>query len=140
MTLTAANVALVTGRPLIGTALTTITAGMPLYRDTTTPQGAFGPNLGPMKANAAGKDVPYGIALSGATAGQPITYAGENGNVVSFGAILTVNGVYIAGGSVAGDINPHADITTGWKLGLLGYAKTTSLLTLLMAASEVANG
>lgn len=138
LTITAGNVLLVTGRQLTGTALTTITAGQALYTDLT--RGQYGANVGPSDANGtANLRTTIGISLHAALAGQPILYAGTDGDVVSFGAILTQNLCYIAGGGTPGDINPIADLTSGWYLSTCGFAMTTSNLRVTLLASGVAS-
>lgn len=138
LTITAANVLKVTGTPLRGTALGTITAGMALYWDQT--QGAYGPNLGPSDANGtANLRTTVGVSLHAALTGQPILYMGTDGDVIGFGAILTQNLCYIAGATTAGDINPIADLTSGWYLSTVGFAASTSNLRLTLYASGVAS-
>ncbi len=132
---TAANVTQTSGVPLRGTALEAITAGQPLYTDGT--QGTFGLNVGLADANATGKKTIIGIAINNAAAGQPVNYAGNNGDVVSFGVTFSVDDVVILSRNV-GKICPVADLATGDDLGIVGVAKTTSTLTLAITNSGVA--
>ena len=70
----------------------------------------------------------YGIALHGALLDQPLTVVTGSGAIIDFGAVLTQWETYIIGATVAGDINPISDLTTGWYTTILGYASTTSLM------------
>ena len=137
LTITAANVLKITGKPIQGTALSTLTAGMAIYKDGT--QGIYGDNVAASDANGSALlRTTIGVTLHAALAGQPILYMGTDGDVISFGAILTQNLCYIAGATTPGDINPIADITTGWYLSTIGFAQTTSYLRLAFYSSGVA--
>lgn len=107
-----------------GTAGATITAGQVLYIDTA--------NSNVLKlADTDSSDLTStvaGIALHGASSGQPITYATDG--LVTFNAVLVASKVYIAGATAAGDINPVADHTTGWRMSILGVAMSTTSLRL----------
>lgn len=133
LSITAANVAPSTGAIIDRTrnAGETITAGMPVYVDTTT--GKY------MKTDSnasAAASVVYGIALHGASNGQPL--AVQTDGDINLGATLTANTAYIAGATAAGDVNPIADITTGWYGCLLGIAISTSILRLGIRNTGVA--
>ena len=138
LTITAANVLKISGTPIMGTALTTITAGMCLYKDGT--RGIYGDTVGPSDANGTALlRTTVGVSLHAALAGQPIMYMGTDGDVISFGAILTANVCYIAGATTPGDIEAISALTTGWYLSSIGFATTTSLLTMKLFASGVAS-
>ena len=89
-----------------GVAGETITAGQPVYKDST--------DSGKIKladANVLAKIAVVGISIHGASSGQPIKYAKKD---VSF----TVGGTVAAGAVVvlsatAGAIAPAADLATG---------------------------
>ena len=135
LTITAANMVAVSGTPLRGTALATITAGQPLYWDTTN--GLFGPNVGLADGNGSALlRTCVGISLHASLTGQPIAYLGTPGDVLGFGAILTVNKIYITSLAV-GMIAPDADDAAGNYLQLLGVAITTSNLRLILYNSGV---
>lgn len=127
LTVTAANVApVLTGNyPAIidksRVAGETITAGQAVYISTSDGK-AYKTDANLSAAAALG----YGISLHGASAGQPIAI--QTGGDLNVGATLTVNTVYIVGAATAGDINPIADVTTGWYGCLLGIATSTSNL------------
>lgn len=107
-----------------GLAGEAITAGQPLYLDTST--GKF------LKAdaNAAGSAarVPLGIALNGASLNQPL--AVQKKGDITIGATLTAGVAYYLGSAAAGTIVPVADLTTGDYPCIIGLAKTTTVLTL----------
>ena len=104
-----------------GTAGATITAGQPLYIDA-----ADSNKLKPCDADASTAAASaVGIALHGASSGQPITYVTEDYDFTP-GATLVTAKIYVVGGSAAGDINPSADITTGWYPVVLFVAKSTT--------------
>lgn len=136
-TLTSANVTLTTGRPLLGTSLEALTAGMPLYTDGT--RGIYGPSVGKADSNASGKQTCIGVALNDVTAaGQPVSYSGTNGDVVNYGAIFAVDDIVIVG-STAGALHVESEITTGWHMMIVGVALTTSALTINLFNSGVAH-
>lgn len=104
-----------------GIAAVTITKGQSVYKlsDGT---------VGLADANAATPAyIPKGISITSAAAGQPVYY--QFGGDLGFGAILTVAETYIIG-ATAGAIYPVGDLASGWYLGYLGYATTTSNMTL----------
>lgn len=140
ITITAGSIVKTFGTPKIGTALGTITAGMALYKDGT--RGAYGDSVGASDANGtANLRTTIGVSITGGSVGQAIMYMGDDGDIIDFGsgAPLTANVCYIAGATIAGDINPIADITTGWYLSTVGFATTTRLLTCKFFASGVAS-
>lgn len=132
ISITAGNVLLVTGTPEYGTAGATITAGMPLYKDS-----AASNKLKAGKADAASTDEVVGIALHGASDGQPLAYAGA-GCVVNMGATLALGKVYMLSAATAGGVAPVDDIATGNYVTVLGVAITTANLKLNPIVSSVA--
>lgn len=112
------------------TAGETITAGMPVYINTSDGK-AYKTDSNASAAAA----VAYGIAVSGASAGQPIAIC--TGGDLTAGATLTANTAYIVGAATAGDINPIADITTGWYGCLLGISISTTVLRMPTAGPIV---
>jgi len=134
LTITAANVTLVSGAQSTGVAATALTPGMPVYQDSSNSN-----RWTKCDADATGKDACTGVTLTTAdAAGQPIVVATTAGTVIGFGAILTVAEGYFVG-STAGLINPTADITTNWKPCLIGWGITTSNMQLVLSASGVAH-
>ncbi len=134
ISVTAASVAPGTDCSIVnGTAGATITAGMPLYVDTANSNV-----LKPCDADASDlASTVAGISLHAALTGQPIAYA--NAGRVTFNAVLVAGKAYVAGGTVAGDINPIADLTTNWRTSLLGIAYSTTSLRLQILNTLVSN-
>ena len=116
LTITAANVVLVSGNTSTKNASETITVGDLVYSSAAT-------TVGVAANDDATEDTVVGIALNAATTGQPVNYA-EHGAVVGFGAILTVGVFYCL--SAAGAISPTADSATSDYVSLAGYGMTTS--------------
>lgn len=102
-----------------GTAGETITAGMPVYLDSTTTKYFKSDN------NAAGKKTSAGIALNGASNGQPISV--QTGGAITIGATVTVAASYYVSAN-AGMICPAGDLATGSDVILLGVAISTTVI------------
>lgn len=124
LTITAANVLLVSGSTEQLTAGATVTAGQPVYREAATGKLKLSDND---SATAEVRAI-RGIALHAALDGQPLTIA-KNGAVVAYGAILTAGVEYYVSGT-AGAIAPRADVTSGDDPIRIGIALTTSNLEL----------
>lgn len=104
-----------------GTAGATITAGQPLYIDASDSN-----KLKPCDADASTAAANcVGIALNGASSGQPITYVTEDDDFTP-GATLTTGLAYIVGATTAGDINPATDVSSGWYHVHLFIAKSST--------------
>lgn len=99
----------------------TITAGQAVYLDSATNKYLLS------DADAAGKGVVDGIALNGASDGQPI--AVQTGGTINIGATVAVGTSYVLG-TTAGAINPNADATSTWVKVHIGVATTTSAIAL----------
>lgn len=113
-----------------GTAAGTITAGQPLYLNTSS-------SLSPCDADGdATTSVCVGIALHASLAGQPIQY--QNGGSITLGAAatMTVGETYITS-DTAGGIRPIADVDAGDYMTFLGFASSASVLK--MPATGVFN-
>lgn len=114
-----------------GRAGATITAGQPVYEDSTD---SF--DLKPAQADTAVKAKCVGIALHGASDGQPLTYV-VSGDLTA-GATLVVGQVYVVSDAAAGGIAPIADLGTGDFPTILGIAKSTSVLAVNIQVGGVA--
>jgi hypothetical protein len=131
LSITAANVVKGSGATVEqGTAGATITAGQVVYKASAT--GKYG--LADCDSATAEVKVPRGIALNGASDGQPlaIVRAGD----VTIGATLTPGTAYYLS-PVAGGICPLADVASGDNVVLLGLAKSASVLALDIQVSGV---
>ncbi len=116
-----------------GTAGATITAGQALYAD---PNASFKLKLADCDASATTAKC-VGIALHGASDGQPLEYVYEDDDFTP-GATLSLSaaaddGVYILDGT-AGGICPIGDIAAGDYPVVLFVAKSTSKAILKIIA------
>ncbi|HYE20974.1 MAG TPA: hypothetical protein VEA69_21185 [Tepidisphaeraceae bacterium] len=135
LTITASNVvpASVSGltptyeRGIAGAA---ITAGYPVYKDSTDSDKL---KLADANASEATAQV-VGIAVHSATTGQPVTY--QTAGPISYGAILTKGEIYVLG-ATAGDICPADDLSSGWYTTRLGHAHSTSVLIIDLRVTGV---
>jgi hypothetical protein len=114
-----------------GIAGGTITAGMPVYKDT-----AASNVLKAARANAAATAVVAGIALNSASSGQPLVY--QIGGKINLGATMVVGETYCLSDAVAGQIVPLSDLGSGDYTGIIGTADSASILTLAIHNSGVA--
>lgn len=115
----------------VGTAGATITAGQPLYED-----GSANFVLKPAQGDTATKAKCVGIALHGASSGQPVTFI-TAGNLTA-GGTLVVGQVYVVSAAAAGGIAPYADLTTGNYVSILGIATSTTILAVDIQVGGVA--
>lgn len=115
-----------------GTAGGTITAGQPVYIDTSDSNKikAADANASDLASTVAG------ISLHAATSGQPIKY--QTGGNITLSAVLTLAKVFVLSAN-AGGIAPVADLTTGWRTSILGVALSTSSLKLAITNSLTTN-
>ena len=122
ISITAANV--VKGSNAVvepGTAGATITAGQVVYKDAA--DGKY--KLADADSATAAAKAPRGIALNGASDGQPLSII-RSGDV-TIGATLTPGTAYYLS-PVAGGIAPLADVASGDDVVLLGLAESASVL------------
>ena len=115
-----------------GVAGAAITAGQPLYKDSTD-----GNALKPADADAAASARCVGIAVAGAADGQPVRYQRTGDVTLGAGAAMTVGTVYVVS-ATAGGIAPLADLASGDYVSILGVAISASVLRLNLLNSEVA--
>jgi len=130
ITITAANVVAGTNAVIeSGSAGETLTAGKVVAK---ADNGRF--MLADNNSVTASLRVPRGVALNGASAGQPL-FVQRAGEVV-IGATLTAGTEYWLS-DAAGGICPRADLTSGESVVLLGIAKSTTVLNLDIQVSGV---
>lgn len=105
----------------VGTAGATITAGQVVYVDTTTKTY----KLADCDSATLAVRTARGIALEGASAGQPLTIirAGD----VTIGATIAAGVAYYLS-PTAGGICPIADLSSGDYPVVLGMGKSTTVL------------
>lgn len=114
-----------------GTAGATITAGAVVALNTTTGKYVLADADG-----ASGIDRPRGLALNGASDGQPLKIV-RSGDV-TFNAVLTAGVSYFLS-PTPGGIAPRADVLTGDIVSSLGIAKSTTVLALDIQYSGTAS-
>lgn len=114
-----------------GVAGATILAGQTIYKDTA--------NSNVLKLADSNSTLLIstveGIALHGASSGQPVKYVYDDPNFTP-GATLTVGQTY-ALSSTAGGIAPIADLTTGDFPNVLFVAKSTTTAVLKIVRGGV---
>lgn len=138
VTITAANVvASANAVKHSGVAGTTITAGQPVYKNSADNNRLY---LADADASPQAADC-VGVALHGASAGQPLTYAEEDpdftpGGTLSLSAAAD-GGVYCLSGT-AGGIAPIGDMASGDYPVLLMVAKSTTKAVLKIVKSTSA--
>jgi hypothetical protein len=114
-----------------GTAGETITAGKSVYKSATTKKWMLADsNSATAAARQAG-----GIALNGASDGQPITV--HKSGDLTVGAVLTAGqAVYLS--DTPGGLCPLADVGAGEYVCLIGLAKSTTVLAVDIQFPNVA--
>jgi hypothetical protein len=131
ISITAANV--VPGSDAVresGTAGATITAGQLVYLDTSDMKFKLADANG-----AAALRVPNGIALNGASNGQPLSV--QKGGDITIGGTMTAGIPYFLS-DTPGGLCPLPDIGTGEYSCIVGIAKSTSVLAVNIQPSGVA--
>lgn len=118
-----------------GTAGATIIAGQVVYLDSTTTGKWHHADSDAATAAARGQGANVGIALNGASNGQPIDVLTEG--PITLGAVLTAGTAYYLS-PTPGGICPLADLLTGDYVTLLGLATSTSVLQVAVQYSGVA--
>lgn len=113
-----------------GTAGATITAGQVVYKAAAT--GRYG--LADCDSATAEVKVPRGIALNGASNGQPLAII-RSGDVTIGGTLTPGTAYYLS--PVAGGVAPLADVAPGDTVVLLGLATSASVLALDIQVSGV---
>lgn len=78
---------------------------------------------------------PIGIALNAATAGQPVGYV-RPGKALTVSAVMTAGTDYWLSGN-PGKIAPRADVAAGMTPVLVGLAKSTTSLDVVLKSTEV---
>jgi hypothetical protein len=130
--ITAANVIAGTGaRKILGTAGATITAGKVVYLDTSVSKYKLADN----NSSTAAIRSPKGIALNGASDGQPLVIIEEG--PLTIGATLEPGAVYFLS-DTPGGICPVADLASGEYPTILGIATSTTVLDVDILESGVA--
>jgi hypothetical protein len=131
LTITAADVKK-TDSTLIaeGIAGGTVTAGQPVYKDSTASN-----KLKAADADVLASAAAVGIALHGASADQPLKYA--IGGNLTLSNVMTAGAVYVVSTN-AGGIAPVADLGAGDFVTLLGIATSATNLKISISVSATA--
>ncbi len=131
LTVTAANV-VAGSNPGTDTYLAgeTITAGQALYLASATKKFMKADN----DSGTAEAKVATHIALNGASANQPVV--GQKSGTVTIGATMTNGAAYYLS-ATAGGICPDADVVAGKNVCLIGFAISTTVLSLGFRAPGV---
>ena len=117
--------------PIDGIAGAAITAGQVVYLDTSvTPNTLL---LADCDASATTATV-AGIALTGASTGQPVKYA-KSGEI-TIGGTVTVGELYVLSGT-AGGIAPEGDLASGDYVSFLGVGTTAARIRFNLLNSGV---
>lgn len=132
VSITAGNVVPVAGYQFVdGIAGETITAGQTLYLKESDSRY--------WKADSdsatSAVRVLVGIALNGASAGQPLRV--QTAGSITIGGTVAVGTVYILS-DTAGGIMPSTDVETGDYVSIVGIATTTGIILLDITNSGVA--
>ena len=110
-----------------------ITAGQVVYKKAADGEWYKAQNDG--TAEEAGVGVELGIALHPSADGQPLVV--QTAGLVTIGGTLVPGTEYVVS-ATAGAIAPHADLTTpGRRYTRLGYATTTTVLSLDIIATGI---
>jgi hypothetical protein len=115
LTITAANVLRTAASYEVGIAGATITAGQAVYKDAAAANVL---KLAQADGTAAEVDV-VGVALHAASTNQPLAYA--TGGTMNIGATTAKTTTYCVS-AAAGGICPQADLTSGQRIAVVGYA------------------
>jgi hypothetical protein len=130
LTITAANVAKgARANTKNGTAGAAITQGQPVYLDAATD------TLFPADADVLASAAVVGIALNAASTGQPVTY--QTSGPITIGATVVTGTAYYAS-TTTGGICLESDLASGDFATFLGFATSTTVITLDIKASGVA--
>lgn len=132
ISITAANVVAAAGSKAVSsTAGATITAGQVVYRDAT--DGTY--KLADCDSATAAVRSPTGIALHGASSGQPLQVltSGE----ITIGGTMTAGVTYYLS-PTPGGIAPIADVLSGDHTVIVGIATSATVLSVKFHESGVA--
>lgn len=131
ITITAASVLSGAGATIEkGTAGATVTAGQAVYKAASDSKFKLADSN---HATAEVKE-PYGIALNGASDGQPLSVL--TAGLITIGATLVAGTAYYLS-ETPGGIQPAADLATGEKVSQIGIATSTTVMTVRIIKSGV---
>ena len=128
--ITASSVVKTSGKSSAGIAGATVAAGQPVYKDSTD-----GSKLKPADASAEASADVVGIALNGASSGQPVKYLVHG--VLGINAVASAGEVYCLS-ATAGGVAPAADLLASEYRTVLGIATSSSSLKVMINPSATA--
>lgn len=129
MSITAANVLPGTGaKTKTGISGGTLTAGAAIYEDETDSK-----KLKLADADALASSVVKGIALNGASAGQPVSYLTEG--LITIGGTVTIGVPYFLH-TTAGGIGLLGDLTAGDYVTYLGTGISATQIDVMIHSSQ----
>lgn len=134
LTIVSASVVKVDAQTDTGIAGEAITAGQPVYKDTTTGKMFMAKASGTDDAAGILLAAAAGIALNSAALNQPLTFITAGTYVV--GATVVKGGIYVVSATFGG-IAPYADLNTDKYVTILGWAYDTTHMTIKISASAV---
>lgn len=108
----------------------TISAGQPVYLDTTDNEYKLADNNASVITQAA-----KGIAMTPGVDGG-YGYVATDGSIILVGTTMSVGETYFVG-ATAGEIVPDADLATGNYVSRLGTAASTTQLDLSIKATGI---
>ena len=117
--ITAANVVGDLTKKTATTSGATITAGQVVYLDTTAKLAD--------NDDTEAKAVCKGVALNGASAGQPVSY--QHSGDITIGGTVVVGTIYCVS-STAGGICPFADLDANDYVSIVGVGTSATVITL----------
>ena len=129
ITVTAANVVLVSGSIQHVTAGAAITPGQPVYKDLDD-----GDDHKPCDADASATAVIAGIALHASEDKQPLAI--QTGGTINIGGTVVVGEVYCVS-SVVGGVAPDVDVASGEYRTIIGVGVTSANIELRFHTSGV---
>lgn len=113
-----------------------ITAGSVAAIDTATGEVVLGQAI----SSPSYVKTVEGISLNGGQDGQPIKIAKSGIVTLSNAACMVAGVVYCLSPSSPGQLVPHADLTAGQLVQIVGYAINTTQLQVLIGNTGVARG
>lgn len=120
-----------------GYARETITAGMAVYYDSAT--SGWKKALANGTAAQSGNGVAFGIALNGASSGQPLSVDTGDSAGISIGGTTVVGTIYVVSAAAAGGICPWADLASTNYVTILGIGQSSNKIQLVGNASGIAH-
>lgn len=133
VSITAANVVPASDAQIgTGIAGATITAGQSIQLEASS--GTWKLASAATTAILAGSGG-VAVAVSGASAGQPVSYI--QSGTTAIGGTVVKTGIYVVSPTNPGGIAPIADLGSGNYLSILGYATTTGILAITRNATGV---